>query len=118
MPEIAKLFATALQIWLIVLFVTLAYRMLSGSTNVTGLLRTRNAGAGAGAGTGAVEAERVQLFIAFLLALVFYAKEAIAQTQTGMATSLPEAPEELIAILTGSNALYLSGKIGRFVTGR
>ncbi len=114
MPEIAKLFAAALQIWLIVLFVTLAYRMLSGSTNVTGLLRTR----GAGAGAGAVEADRVQLFIAFLFALVFYAKEAIAQTQTGMATSLPEAPEELIAILTGSNVLYLSGKFGRFVTGR
>ncbi len=117
MPEIAKLFAAALLIWLIVLFVVIAYRMLSGSVNTAGLFRTRG-GPGEGAGAGAVEADRLQLFIAFLLALAFYAKEVIAQAQTGMATGLPEAPEELIAILTGSNALYLSGKIGRFVTGR
>lgn len=115
MPEIAKLFAAALLIWLIVLFVTIAYRVISGSVNVAGLFRTR---AAAGGRAGAVEADRLQLFIAFLLTLAFYAKDAVAQTQTGVPTGLPEAPEELIAILAGSNALYLSGKIGRFVTGR
>ena len=115
MQDIAKYFAAALVIWLIALFVTIIYRMLSGSVNVAGLFRTRG---GAGDSTGTVEADRVQLFIGFLFALAFYAKEAIAQAQTGMATGLPVAPEELIAILTGSNLLYLSGKIGRNVTGR
>lgn len=115
MPDIAKYFAAALVIWLIALLALMIYRMLSGSVNLAGLFRTRG---GAGTPSGRIEAERVQLLIAFFFALAFYAKAAVAQAQTGMATSLPEAPEELIAILTGSNALYLGGKIGRFVTRR
>lgn len=111
LPGIAQGVEQVLLYWLAAIAVLVLYRCLTGDVNVGGMLCHDD--------NSAVAADRAQLLFVFLLTLATYARTAIASTQGIVAplpTKLPEAPTELVALFGASHTIYLSGKLGRFLT--
>jgi len=104
--EFAQFFAGIIIVWFFLLAALVIYRATSGLSGIVDMLRPEERG-------GALDPERVQLFVIFLGALLIYARGALGMMDGSEVVKLPEVPEELIAVLTGSNALYLGGKIVR-----
>jgi len=111
---IATIAERGLLYWLAALAVLILYRCLRGGISLSGMLahdvqRSEE---------GFPAPERVQLLVMFLIALAAYARQALVVTQApGAAPSmqLPEVPSELLALFAASNAIYLSGKLGRTI---
>jgi hypothetical protein len=105
-----KFFATGLLAWLGLLLLLVTVRMLRGDIQTAGMLSHRIDENG-----GKVAPERVVAMIAFPFVLGIYALDALHTNVTSGAgpPSLPDVPEYLLSLLTGSNGLYLAGKIAR-----
>jgi hypothetical protein len=109
---IANILEHALLYWLVVLGILVLYRCATGGINLSGVLAQDERRST----LGAPAPERVQLIAAFFFAVIAYARLALVKTQGihgAPATSLPEAPKELIALFVASHAIYLTGKFGR-----
>ena len=90
------------------------YRCLSGGISLSGML-AHDIGQSEG---GFPAPERVQLLVMFMIALAAYARHALAVTQAPGApppAQLPDVPNEMLALFAASNAIYLSGKLGRTI---
>jgi hypothetical protein len=108
METLAHVLAFLLLAWLAALAATVIGKTFIGTESARGLLQTRrDDGAG-----GAADPERVQLLVVSLGAIGLYALDAIRAAAAGPVTSLPDAVT-LSIVLTGSNTVYLSGKLFR-----
>jgi hypothetical protein len=107
---IVKLFAMGLIAWLGAFALLVAMRILRGDIDTTGMLVTDPKR------TGNVDPERVIAMGVVPAVLAFYAihtlNTGVVTLPTG-ASSMPDLPEGLVSLLTGSNGLYLAGKIAR-----
>jgi hypothetical protein len=107
---IGKLFAMGLIAWLGAFALLVAIRILRGDIDTTGMLVTDPKR------TGNVDPERAIMMGVVPAVLAFY---TIHTLNTGVVTlptgglSMPDLPEGLVSLLTGSNGLYLAGKIAR-----
>ncbi len=99
-----------LGIWLALLFLLLAVRMLGGGLGLRGLLTTASP-----AGGRAINPERVVVLVTALSIIGAYALKALDTDVTANVEhpQLPDIPASLLTVLTGSNTLYLAGKIMR-----
>ena len=91
------------EIWFLLggLALVVAYKMLTGKINTTGLLKDKE--------TGAISPGRVQLLLFTLMGAGSY----LGMTATLAAEDppmLPDVPDELLLVVTGSNLVYLGGK--------
>jgi NADH:ubiquinone oxidoreductase subunit H len=74
------------------------YQMLTGRINTSGLLQEKT-------GKGELSWVRVQsLFFTFIFAVIYITQVVDHPTQ------LPKVPQEMVALLGGSNLAYLGGK--------
>jgi hypothetical protein len=98
-------------IWFVKLFVLvfvgglaaiIAYRLLTGQINTTGLLYGTKKD-----GTKYFSPERLQLMIFTLGVAMFYLNNVTQNRTSGV---LPDVPKEILALLGGSHAIYLGGK--------
>jgi hypothetical protein len=95
--------------WLALVAFLFVYRCLNGGINTFGLLARSDAQAA----EGRPSPERVQLLLAFLIAVAGYVRIAIRAAQGATAPhALPDAPAELVALFIASHAIYLGGKLG------
>lgn len=101
----AALAAWLTAAWFAALAALVGYRALSGGIALGGLLSTD--------GAGAVDPERVQLVIVTLLGAAYYARSAVASAGDPALAVLPEIPADVLAVIVGSQFLYLGGKLGR-----
>ena len=85
--------------WFLVLASMVFYRLLTGDIATRGLLCEL--------GEGAVSPERVQMLIGTMVALGYYVTLTLS---TDDPTTLPTPPVWVIALLGGSQSLYLAGK--------
>jgi hypothetical protein len=107
MPTPAQLLAAGLLAWLGLLALVIAIRILRRDIEVDGFLTAR-------AGDQAVAPERVLMMAVFPVLLAYYVYTALSMQQPAEGPwSLPNVPDYVIALLTGSNSLYLAGKIAR-----
>ncbi len=84
--------------WVSAAAALIAYRMVVGRIPLRGLLTIDG---------DRFSAERLQLLLVFMGALVVYAADALNTKK------MPEISDELLIILGGSNALYIAGKVAR-----
>jgi hypothetical protein len=109
MPTPAQFLATGFLTWFGLLVLLIAIRMLRGDIEVSGMLTHDPAEAGQ-----AVEPERVLMMAVVPFVVMAYIYEALHAPLGGEGRpSLPDVPEQLLTVLTGSNALFLAGKIAR-----
>jgi hypothetical protein len=95
--------------WLVLVALLFVYRCLNGAINTFGLLARSDDQAA----DGHPSPERVQLLLAFFIAVAGYARIAIRAAQGPSAPhALPDAPAELVALFIASHAIYLGGKLG------
>lgn len=102
----ADILATGLQLWLAVLAVIVAMRVLRGG-GIAEMVTTRKG--------GGIDPDRVQSLLIFLFAagtLIVGAFDPEAPR-----ASLPDVPDAVIVLLAGSNGLYLAGKVARSAPG-
>ena len=85
--------------WFLALASVVFYRLLTGDIAIRGLLCEL--------GGDAVSPERVQMLIGTMVALSYYVTLALS---TDDPTTLPTPPVWVIALLGGSQTLYLAGK--------
>ena len=85
-------------------FLLIAYRILTGAINTTGLLIDKT--------TGGLSPARVQLCLLSLSGAFYYLMTVVDLVQTGTASdlSLPAPPKELLALVLGSNTIYITAK--------
>lgn len=84
-----------LEIWLALLAVIVAYRVLTGGIPLDGLFSIDG---------DRFSPERLQLFIVTLLMTLGYAEESLR------AMHMSPVPNELLALFAASHAVYLGGK--------
>lgn len=91
-----------LEIWLILggLALVVAYKMLTGRINMRGLLDDKAA--------GGLSPGRVQLLVLTLAGAGYY---LLLTVENGHPTEFPEVPQELLALVGGSNLVYLGSKV-------
>jgi hypothetical protein len=104
----AKFFEYGLLAWFGLLALLIAIRVLRGDIVASGLLCNRSPDEN-------VTPERVLMMAIFPSVVVFYAYNALTGELPIVdgRPSLPDVPQNLIALLTGTNSLYLAGKIAR-----
>lgn len=102
---ITRVLAGGLLIWLGLLTALVAVRVLQGDIAARGLLSESAAGE-------SVTPERVVAMAVFPTVLLMYVLTAL-QVDVRGDPRLPDIPEAVVSLLTGSNALYLAGKIAR-----
>lgn len=94
--------------WFGALAMLVTGRMLNGDIDCNGMLANR-------AGSNDIDPERILAMGLIPAILGYYAINAL---HTGAVTisgrmSMPDLPENLVSLLTGSNGLYLAGKLMR-----
>ena len=83
----------------------MAHKMVTGRINTTNLLADKE--------TGELSSSRVQLLVLTVLGVISYLV-LVADHAAANAGSLPEIPDSLVAVVGGSNAVYLVAKgLGR-----
>jgi hypothetical protein len=106
----AKILQYGLLIWFALLMALIAIRMLRRDIYVTGLLTQPR-------GDNAVLPERALHMAVFPAIVAYYAYTTLQVDVTAVAEgarpSLPAVPDYLLSLLTGTNSLYLAGKIAR-----
>ena len=95
----ASILLLLLLAWFLVLASMVFYRLLTGDIATRGLLCEL--------GGGAVSPERVQMLVGTMVALSYYVTVTLS---TDNLTTLPTLPVWVIALLGGSQSLYLAGK--------
>ena len=111
MQHAAKFLEYALLAWFGLLGLLLALRMLRRDITVSGMLMSESGGR-------SIEPERLVQVVALPI-LLFYLVQAGLNVDVSVALaagtrpSLPNIPENLLTLLTGTNSLYLAGKIAR-----
>jgi hypothetical protein len=95
----ANILLPLLLAWYLVFASMVFYRLLTGDIATRGLLCEL--------GAGAVSPERVQMLVATMVALSSYVTLTLS---TDDPTTLPTPPVWVIALLGGSQSLYLAGK--------
>ena len=80
--------------------IVVAYQILTGRISTKGMFTEKKAG-------GGYSPVRLQLLVLSLAGLVVYLAEVIGSTDT---SKMPEVPVALVAVLGGSNLVYLLGK--------
>jgi hypothetical protein len=116
-PPFAQFAEKGLMLWLALMALAIGWRCLSGGIGLGGIL----AHDACDCEEQRPAPERVQLLIAFVFALAAYARLAIQSSGAQGAApslSLPEAPNELVALFLGSHSVYLAGKFGRSLARR
>ncbi len=110
MQEAAKILEYGLLVWFGLLALLIAVRILRRDINVSGLLTQAR-------GDQSVLPERALHMAVFPAVVAFYAYTALQvdvnAVAEGVRPSLPDVPDYLLSLLTGSNSLYLAGKIAR-----
>jgi hypothetical protein len=108
MQLVARFFEYALLAWFGLLFLLIFIRVLRGDIEATGFLANR-------AGGQNVEPERALMMLIFPAVVGVYAYNALTGELpiVNGRPSLPDVPQYLLMLLTGSNSLYLAGKIAR-----
>ena len=109
MNYISVMLSAALLTWLGSLAGLVALRVLMGNIRSSGFL-SDNPGS-------EVAADRVVAMAVFPAVVLAYVISALNTDLSGPSPSLPDVPESVIALLTGSNGLYLAGKINRRASG-
>jgi len=108
--DIGFLIQYAVLPWLLLFFAVVAIQILRGDINTRGLLRTRSAG-------GPIDPERVAILGTTLFAAGSYLLSALHQgavfDEATHSYRMPDVPDALLAVLVGSNGIYLGGKIMR-----
>lgn len=102
--------------WLAALAALAVWKLTRRADLLTGFLVNdpRNAGQ-----RGRAEPDRVQLMVAFALVVGGYLLE-VARTLAaadGAVVHMPDAPESILTMLAGSQAIYVSGKLARSLQG-
>jgi len=102
---VTRLLATGLIVWMVLLFALLARSAMRGDVHGHGLLSHR---------PGDQLAPELALQIAvFPVVLLIYVMDALHTDVTGPNPSLPDIPQSLLVVLTGSNSLSIAGRIAR-----
>jgi hypothetical protein len=101
---LARLLSAGLVLWLGLLTMLIAGRLTNGDIATTGMLTEAP-------GTGNTPERMLAMAVGSAL-LVMYALAAL-NADVPTTRRLPDVPEAFIAVLTGSNGLYLAGKIAR-----
>lgn len=107
MEIITKLFATSLLVWFGLLMALIAVRILRRDIDVSGFLAQSKSP------TASVLPERVIAMATFPTIVVGYVLLALQADVSGADPSLPDVPSTVVNLLTGSNSIYLAGKIAR-----
>jgi hypothetical protein len=102
---IAKLLAAGLLTWFALLLALIVVRALSNQIEVKGMLTHSDP-------SGPAQPERVLNMAVFPVVLMYFVLEAL-RADMSVRASLPDIPEVLLVALTGSNSLYLAGKMAR-----
>jgi hypothetical protein len=110
MQQTAKILEYGLLAWFGLLALLITIRILRRDIEVAGLLTHK-------AGDDRVLPERALHMAVFPAVVAFYVYTALQVDVTavaeGVRPSLPQVPDYLLALLTGTNSLYLAGKIAR-----
>ncbi len=100
--DIGRHVQAGLGAWLAALAAIVFYQIITNPDRLRGLFRT---------GYGPAEPERIQLVAVFGFATGAYVLEAVKMLNApGLPTRMPEVPQYLLTVLTGSQAVYLAGK--------
>ena len=85
-------------------FFLIAYRLFTGAINTRGLLVDKT--------TGGASPARVQLLLLSITGAFYYLMSVVdmLQSYSGGELSLPEPPKELLALVLGSNTIYVTAK--------
>lgn len=90
--------------WFGVLLGVICLRMLQGRMRLSGMLADHVG--------GGIDVERVQAMAVFGFVVGAYLLEGVTLLeQPGKPVSMPDISETLLVLLTGSNGVYLAGKI-------
>jgi hypothetical protein len=100
---VARMLEVGLLIWFAALATLIAVRVLSGDIEVSGFLTHSKS-------ADTVLPERVIAMTAVSTIVVGYVLHAL---QSGVQGELPDIPNAVLSLLTGSNSVYLAGKIAR-----
>jgi hypothetical protein len=107
----ARILEFGLLAWFGFLALLLALRMLRRNITISGMLMAEP-------DAGKMAPERLLQMAAFPIVLFYLVREGLqvdvsAALAAGVRPSLPNIPDNLITLLTGTNSLYLAGKIAR-----
>src|SRR5262249_27062142 len=109
MAVAAKILQIGLLTWFGLLVLLIGIRILRRDIEVAGFLSHRR-------DSDAVEPERALMMAVFPVVLAYYVYTAMSGdlplNEAGR-PSLPPVPDYLLSLLTGTNSLYLAGKIAR-----
>ena len=107
MPELVLVMKWEVEIFLLLLAVIVAVQLLTGRINTSGLFRGQIFGRPVGQDEY-FSPERVQLLIFTLGAASYYLSQVLTNPDPG---TFPPVPPAWTALVGGSNAIYLGGKI-------
>ena len=111
MQQALKILEYGLLAWFCLLALLLALRMLRRNITISGMLMAEP-------DAGRMAPERLLQMAAFPVVLFYLVQQGLqvdvsAALAAGARPSLPNIPDNLITLLTGTNTLYLAGKIAR-----
>ena len=106
LPTLTVLIAWEVEVLLVLLAAVIVVKLLTGAISTSRLFFGRVANSHPPK-SYYFSPERVQLLAVTLAAALYYLSQVVDQAATGR---LPSVPEVWIAILGGSNGLYLGGK--------
>jgi hypothetical protein len=115
--SLASVAQTAFELWLAALALVVGWSFLTHPERLNGLLST--------AGDGGIEPERLQGLLVFASAAAAYVFEACKalgsapvchHLQELACHPLPDISQTWLTVLTGSQALYLGGKVSRILS--
>ena len=107
MPGLAQLIQWELVLFVLALAGIVALQLLTGQINTGGLFYGRISGRKHGEDYY-FSPERVQLLVFTLGAALYYLTQVLSNPQPG---TFPPVPDAWLAVLGGSNAVYLGGKV-------
>jgi hypothetical protein len=107
MPIAAKILSIGLLTWFGLLALLITIRILRRDIEVAGFLTHRPG--------EPIAPERALHIAVFPVVIAFYVYTALGADMSveGVRPSLPDVPNYLLSLLTGTNSLYLAGKIAR-----
>lgn len=103
MPGLVRAARLEMIILLGGLMVVVLLKVLAGGIKLSGLLFVKG-----GDDKGSFSPARAQMMMATVLTGMYYLLQVIDNPTAG---SLPDAPTGLVAVLGGSHAIYLAGKV-------
>lgn len=104
MQTVALILQVGFISWFCLLAALIIFRMLSGKIQISGFLSQSSRG------SAAVLPERVIAMVITPFVAIGYAMHAL---QSDPSLGLPHIPETVLTLLTGTNSIYLAGKIAR-----